>query len=178
MAEFENPSPLSKRQSLLWPHFIRGDDDTAKCKTCETVLKTRQSNTSGMRKHLKSVHKDLYSEVEKSEKERDAARKADVEKNDKKRDLDDKLVKESKQAKLADFSVKFDSTQQHQEALDKAMVNMFARTFSPFHLAEQSGFIDVMRVANPKLKVKAPCTYSRMMDAAGKSVLSQVCIHI
>lgn len=39
-----------------WRHFDRQDESNAKCKTCEKVIKTTKGNTSGMRKHLDTIH--------------------------------------------------------------------------------------------------------------------------
>lgn len=50
----------SNDPASVWQHFLRaGDGNTAKCKTCNSVMKTSGGNTSGLHKHLKAVHPTL-----------------------------------------------------------------------------------------------------------------------
>ncbi|XP_055696574.1 uncharacterized protein LOC129797759 isoform X2 [Lutzomyia longipalpis] len=43
--------------SSVWKYFIRDTRDSASCRLCKKELKCKGSSTTGLRRHLKSIHK-------------------------------------------------------------------------------------------------------------------------
>lgn len=47
-------------KSQMWNHFIRLDDGiAAQCKICDKVIKTTNSSTTGLWRHIRNIHKDV-----------------------------------------------------------------------------------------------------------------------
>lgn len=45
-----------RRKSWCWNYFLLENDSKLKCKSCDFLLSYKHKNTSGMIKHLKSIH--------------------------------------------------------------------------------------------------------------------------
>ena len=57
-------------RGILWEHFEHvqeaGEVATAKCKKCFKTISIKNSNTSGMLRHLKAMHPQIFKNVQKS----------------------------------------------------------------------------------------------------------------
>ena len=131
-----------------------------------------------MRKHLNALHKKEFELVLKTEKER-KQQKDDKEKTKKRKDDDDvQGNSKKKQLKLADFSdrfIKYSATSDKQKEFDQAMVDFLADTFVPFNVVGQDSFKKLFDIANKRLTVKNPTTYSRMITDTAENTLAKVC---
>ena len=56
--------------SLLWEYFVKAEGGTASCKKCLKNFQTKSGNTSSLRKHLQSMHKEQYVKIVEEEKVR------------------------------------------------------------------------------------------------------------
>ena len=62
---------MSKSNSSpIWTYFSLFDTDHAKCKICNTLILRKRRTTSVMRNHIKSMHKEEFSNLEKIENEK------------------------------------------------------------------------------------------------------------
>jgi BED zinc finger len=60
---------LGVSRSLVWKFFSVGEEkDSAKCGTCDKVVKRDTGNTSNLRRHLPTNHLPQYKELLKLEK--------------------------------------------------------------------------------------------------------------
>ena len=164
--------------SLVWDYFVRAEGGTASCKICLKNMQTKSGNTTSLRKHLKSIHKEKFDMIVKMEEE--AKKKIDDEAKNKKRNITDEDQSSSKlkQPKIGDFSersVKYSTTSDKQKLFDHAMVDFLADTFVPFNVTAQESFKKLFDIADKKLTVKHPTTYSRMITDTSNNILSQVC---
>ena len=57
---------------------------------------------------------------------------------------------------------------------DNAFANSFAGTFSSFNIAQIPEFLKLIEVANARITVKHPSTYSRHMEEKSEHVLEEV----
>ena len=61
---------MPRQRGILWEHFEHvqeaGKVATAKCKKCFKTFSIKSSNTSGMLKHLKVMHPQIFKDVLKS----------------------------------------------------------------------------------------------------------------
>ena len=164
--------------SLLWEYFVKAEGGTASCKKCLKNFQTKSGNTSSLRKHLQSMHKEQYAKIVEEEKVR--KEKSEEDKNKKRgNSVDaDQGTSKSKQPRLEYFSnrsEKYPNTSEKQEKFDHAVVNFLADTFIPFNVTGQDSFKKLFEIADKKLTIKHPTTYSRMINEASKNILSQVC---
>lgn len=44
------------KESAVWKHAIKNDDETASCRLCPATLKVTNGSTTGLRKHLSQQH--------------------------------------------------------------------------------------------------------------------------
>ena len=58
-----------------------------------------------------------------------------------------------------------------QQEFDAAMVNFFADSFVPFYVASKDSFRNVIDVANKRLTVKHPTTYSKQAEDLSKNIM-------
>ena len=170
---------MAKSGSLLWEHFVRAEGGSASCKICLRNLKTKSGNTTSLRKHLKGLHKKEYEKVLKTEEERNN-QKVEEEKG-KKRKIGDtdqgssRSLKQPKHGDISDRFLKYSASSDKQKSFDEAMVDFLADTFVPFNVTGQDSFRKLFDIADRKLIVKHPTTYSRMVTDTAKTTLSQVC---
>ena len=161
--------------SLLWRHFVRCEGGgKAKCSYCLSDLATGGGNTSGLKKHLKTRHPEKYKEFAAEEAERE--KENDSKKRKKSSTAEDEEAA-SKQQKLDVFlgRDKYDKDSVTQVKFDEAMVEFFADSFVPFYVAGRDSFRNVINIANKRITVKHPTTYSRQTEEAAKKTLAKVC---
>ena len=56
-------SKLTRARSIVHNYFVVEDDGSAECNICAKMLKTTSGNTSSMRRHFESLHKDKFNEM-------------------------------------------------------------------------------------------------------------------
>lgn len=62
---------LGVSRSLVWKLFLVSEEkDSAKCGTCDKVVKRDTGNTSNLRRHLQTNHTPQYKELLKLEEEK------------------------------------------------------------------------------------------------------------
>jgi hypothetical protein len=62
---------LGVSRSLVWKFFLVSEEkDSAKCGTCDKVVKRDTGNTSNLRRHLQTNHPPQYKELLKLEEEK------------------------------------------------------------------------------------------------------------
>ena len=162
--------------SLLWKHFVRsGTEEKAKCSYCSSDLATVGGNTSGLKKHLKSKHAAKFKELLEEEAERD--KEIEESNTNKKKKKNVKDAEDSRQNKIDSFlgREKYDNDSVTQVKFDEAMVDFFADSFVPFYVAGRDSFRNVINVANKRITVKHPTTYSRKSEEVAKNVFGKVC---
>lgn len=165
--------------SFLWNHFVKAEGGTASCKTCLKVVKTKGGNTTSMRKHLQGLHSKKFDLVLAAEEERKQKKeKEDKSKKRKNDDADEQGNSKKKQPKLVEFSerfMKYTSNSDKQKQFDQAVVDFLSDTFVPFNVVGQDSFKKLFDIADKKLTIKHPTTYSRMVTDTSKNILTQVC---
>jgi hypothetical protein len=155
----------SKKKSLLWQYFVLCDNDKAECNQCKQKIACKGGTTSGLQKHLKSMHCEQFEKFIEEKRINDEVSGEAT----RKRKADDVGSSAWKQPKLS-FSVDVEK----QKKFDDKMVEFFADTFTPFNVVGKESFKNVIKVACGGIKVKNPRTYSRMVEAKAKNVLGQV----
>ena len=165
--------------SFLWNHFVKAEGGTASCKTCLKVVKTKGGNTTSMRKHLQGLHSKKFDLVLAAEEERKQKKeKEDKSKKRKNDDADEQGNSKKKQPKLVEFSerfIKYTANSDKQKQFDRAVVDFLSDTFVPFNVVGQDSFKKLFDIADKKLTIKHPTTYSRMVTDTSKNILTQVC---
>lgn len=67
----DTSSKMSKSNSSpIWTYFLLSDTDHAKCKICNKLISRKGRTTSAMRNHIKSIHKEEFSNLEKIENQK------------------------------------------------------------------------------------------------------------
>ena len=56
-------SKRTRTRSIVHKYFVVEDDGSAECNICAKMLKITSGNTSSMRRHLESLHKDKFNEM-------------------------------------------------------------------------------------------------------------------
>ena len=144
--------------SLLWEYFVKAEGGTATCKKCLKTFQTKSGNTSSLRKHLQSMHKEQFVKIVEDEKVR--KQKSEEAKNEK-RDNSvgaDQGTSKMKQPRLdfSDRSEKYPNTSEKQKKFDHAIVDFLADTFIPFNVTGQthSRSYSTLQIRDSQLKIK------------------------
>ena len=142
--------------SAIWKLFTRVNDNSEKatCNTCDKTYTAKGGTTSSLINHLKSAHKDLYEQYQ-----NDTKAKA---KPSKKRPGDN--LENSpfmKQKKLEDCIP--ESNDALDKAITEAIVEFLADSGVAFRVVGLPSFQKLMKIANRRIKLKHPTTYSRLV---------------
>ncbi|CAH2009439.1 unnamed protein product [Acanthoscelides obtectus] len=139
--------------SAIWTYFNEVDDQTVRCNLCNQTYSRKGRGTSGLRSHLQSRHKTVYTEYEKCDA---ASKKAEVEKKRKcTEETSLQLVK--RQVTLQESLMKhqcWDSSHEKSRELDKLICEMIALQDLPFNFIEGIGFRRFVQAAQPKYDLK------------------------
>ena len=133
----------------MWKQFTQVEGEhKATCNSCGKVLTvTGGKTTSALKNHLANKHKDLFKQYE----EETAATKT----SSKKRPSEAEAAKsDPKQRKLEDC---------FQKAINDGIVDFLADTEVAFNVVGKASFDRLMKIANKRIKLKHPTTYSRLM---------------
>ena len=78
--KFQQCSQTTVEKTPIWEHFLReSSGEHAKCKICQKILKTSGKSTSGLHKHLSSMHSDIKSKKPASETSEPPAKRRNLE---------------------------------------------------------------------------------------------------
>ena len=155
-------------KSLLWNHFRKNDtkDAVALCNYCGTGIGTLGGNTSGLKKHLSARHPSMYAEFSKNQQE------------SVKRKLNASATEScSKQPKVDSYITavqKYANDSNVQRDFDTAIVDFLCDSFTPFYATGRQSFRKLFDIANPRITVKHPTTYSRLANDMSKQILSDI----
>ena len=108
---------------------------------------------------MKASHKEIMAQI-------------DAVKATKKRPADEPASKPAKQVKLTDCIP--ESAESLNKALDEALVELFADSGIAFRVAGLKSFEKVLKVANKRIKLKDPRTYSRMTKLKAKEIKEEI----
>jgi hypothetical protein len=56
--------PAANKKAKIWKHYTQKDKESALCKICQIVMRTKNGCTSGMSRHILRAHPDLQDDVE------------------------------------------------------------------------------------------------------------------
>ena len=145
--------------SGVWKLFtiLENQPDTARCNACGKSYTCKGGTTSSLWNHLRASHKDLMKDIDESNKKRPAEEPAS---------------KPAKQLKLADCIP--ESAESLSKALDEAIVEFLADSGVAFRVAGLKSFEKVLKVANKRVKLKDPRTYSRMIKLKAKEIKDDI----
>lgn len=133
-----------RKTSQVWNHFTTIDLETAKCKTCRTVIKTKFSSTSSLRRHLQT-HPEIFATL-------DSVKKAT-----------DGLNTKHTITKAFERQTPLDSKSPKAHELTKAIAVMIAVDLQPYSVVEDPGFKAVLKIAEPRYVIPSRTTFSRNM---------------
>lgn len=136
-----------KFKSIIWEHFeMLEEGQTAKCKTCLSIVKRKLGNTSNLWSHLKNNHRNLLKDLQQ-----------------RKGQIQAKSNNTRQPAITSCFATtsKYASCDDKQVAFDKAIMNFIVKDLRPFSVVSGHGFKEMIEVANPRLVVKDRTTFSR-----------------
>ena len=147
--------------SVVWKHFtiLENQPEAALCNACGKSYTCKGGTTSSLWNHMKASHKEIMAQI-------------DAVKATKKRPADEPASKPAKQVKLTDCIP--ESAESLNKALDEALVELFADSGIAFRVAGLKSFEKVLKVANKRIKLKDPRTYSRMTKLKAKEIKEEI----
>ena len=161
--------------SLIWNHFLKLDDNVAKCKECSKKILTKNHNTKGLWKHLQSIHPIDHFNLEKNAAELRIKKSNEIETIRKETFRNNNVSKQPTLKAVIEANSKYDSSHPKQQKFDDAIVEYLTDgNFPAFSSVETQGFKKLFDVADSKLTVKSRHTYARKVDEKHKSVLKDV----
>lgn len=154
---------MTSTPNILWTFFEKKDNGKAECKECKSLIVCTGGTTSGLIKHLKSKHKENHDEYLKS---KDAKEAENANKRKSRTGQSDGLKQPRLDFGLPDANLT--------KKVDEAVVNFLAETGTAFRVVGQPSFKKLMNIANPKIKLKDPRTYSRMTSAKADEISKDI----
>lgn len=152
--------PPSAGSSGVWKHFtiLENQPDSALCKSCGKSYTCKGGTTSSLWNHLRVSHKEVMKDLE--------------DKVSRKRSAEEPSSKPAKQMKLTDCIP--ESSESLSKALDEAIVEFIADSGVAFRVAGLKSFEKILKLANKRVKLKDPRTYSRMMKLKAKEIKDDI----
>lgn len=137
----------------IWNYFLKvPPGNEARCLKCKAVLKTPTGTTTTLATHLKR-HPDSYKTFE---CERQARGSAVKHKNGSKPNHQQPSVADS-------FKPKLKPTAPKAKQMTAIIANFIASGMHPYSIVEESGFIEMMKLAMPDYTVPSRTTFSRVV---------------
>ena len=152
---------MANTPNILWTLFLKKDNGKAECTICKSLIDCKGGTTSGLIKHLKAKHGEKHAEFLKSKEVKEASKRKTGTKNS-----DDGM----KQPKL-DFGIPDAALTKR---VDDAVVSFLAETGTAFNVVAQPSFKKLMNVANRKVQLKDPTTYSRKISEMAKEMSKDI----
>lgn len=137
----------------IWNYFLKvPPGNEARCLKCKAVLKTPTGTTTTLATHLKR-HPDSYKTFE---CERQARGSAVKHKNGSKPNHQQPSVADS-------FKPKLKPTAPKAKQMTAIIANFIASGMHPYSIVEESGFVEMMKLAMPDYTVPSRTTFSRVV---------------
>ena len=148
-------------KSNIWNFFKASKDpDRASCNTCGQMYSCKSGTTSSLINHLKSKHKEVHQDFLSSCRNKRSAPSPNHQ------------HQKSKQAKLEDcFPV---SDKALNEGIDEAIVDFLADSGVAFRVVGLDSFKNLLNVANKRVKVKHPTTYSKKVKVQAENIKNDI----
>ena len=155
-------------QDILFEFFFNKlEEGKASCKTCGRHLVTLYGNSTGLVRHLDTIHRALLANFEEKKKQRDETRKrktpsAGHKNPSPKRQKEDFFKKPTEVDKELD-------TKFHD-----ALISHIAKTCTSFNQYSGNSFQKVISVANRRIKVKSRHSLSRLTEKKADQVRDDI----
>ena len=145
-------------RSAIWNFFkeVVNNSEKAACNSCNQEYSCRGGTTSSLINHLQSKHKNVH-EIFLQSKKRPAAASTPSQHQPK-----------SKQAKLEECIPI--SQEVLSRKVDDAVVDFLADSGVPFRVVGLDSFKNLMNVANRRVQLKHPKTYSRLVKVKAEQI--------
>ena len=150
--------------SAIWNYFTRlsSDRNKARCDTCKKELACTGGTTTCLSNHLKGKHKDLHKNFENASKPKKCPAPAE-----------DQPKPEPKKTRTIE-----DCMPPSDDALDKAVtdaiIDFLADSGVAFRVVGLASFEKLMKIANKRIKLKHPVTYSRMIKVKAEEIKKDI----
>ena len=147
--------------SNIWNYFkVTGDSDRASCNTCGQTYSCKSGTTSSLINHLKSKHKDVHQDfLNTSTSKRSAPPSVPQQPKSKQPRLEDCIPVNEKVLN---------------EAVDEAIVDFLADSGVAFRVVGLDSFKNLMNIANKRVKVKHPTTYSNKVKVKAQQIKNDI----
>ena len=156
--------------SAVWKYFNRigSDKNKATCNECKKEYTCTGGTTSSLKNHLDKKHKELYQQYITETNAKLVPSK--------KRPADDQLS--NKFPKLKERKIE-DCINETEVALNKAIsdaiVDFLADAGVAFRVVGLASFERLMKIANRRIKLKSPVTYSRLVKVKAAEIKKELC---
>ena len=142
--------------SAIWKLFtkLQGNSDRSKCNTCDKEYASKGGTTSALINHLKANHNDLYQQYLTETKAKS---------NPAKKRAGDPAPSQPKMKQKKLFDCIPESDEALNNAITDAIVDFLADSGVAFKIVGLESFHNLMRIANRRIKLKHPVTYSRLV---------------
>ena len=142
--------------SAIWKLFtkLQGNSDRSKCNTCDKEYASKGGTTSALINHLKANHNDLYQQYLAETKAKG---------NPTKKRAGDPPASQPKMKQKKIFDCIPESDEALNNAITDAIVDFLADSGVAFKIVGLESFHNLMRIANRRIKLKHPVTYSRLV---------------
>lgn len=149
-----------KQTSKIWEYFDKLSNEKGKCKQCTKEISCEDGSTTGMRKHLQSIHKAHYEELLKSA----PLKRKNAESND------------GSPAKTKQLKIDFAESNlgEKQKSFDENLMSFIADTGVPFSVTSSESFRNLIKSANRNIVVKHRTVQSRHIRNKHEEILSKV----
>ena len=148
--------------SPIWKLFTKLEDnsDRSRCNTCDKEYASKGGTTSALINHLKANHNELHQQylAETKVKKRPGEPSAGQPK--------------MKQTKIKDCIPETDEALNN--AITDAIVDFLADSGVAFRVVGLDSFHKLMRIANRRIKLKHPVTYSRLVKVKAEEIRKDI----
>ena len=146
-------------KSSIWDFFaVTENPDKATCNSCDQDYSCKNGTTSCLINHLKSKHKDVHQRFIDSSRKRPVPSPSPGQK--------------SKQPRIEDCLPV--NEERLNEAIDEAVVDFLADSGVAFRVVGLPSFKNMLNIANRKIKLKHPQTYSRSVKVKAQNIKNDI----
>lgn len=152
--------------SAVWKLFSRVDkaSEKASCNSCGKEYVCKGGTTSNLINHLKSKHKELFEQYLEETKAKATPAK--------RRPADEPIQAKMKQRKLHDCIPESDDALNR--AIEDAIIDFLADAGVAFNVVGLDSFKKLMEIANRRIKLKHPATYSKMVKLKANEIRQEL----
>ena len=153
-------------KSAVWKLFSSVDkaSEKASCNSCGKEHVCKGGTTSNLINHLKSKHKELFEQyLEETKAKATPARR---------RPADEQIQAKMKQRKLHDCIPESDDALNR--AIEDAIIDFLADAGVAFNVVGLDSFKKLMEIANRRIKLKHPATYSKMVKLKANEIRQEL----